>query len=169
MKKLIVLMIGIFLITGCGKKDKQETENTENVETNTEITTDTTENDTIALSENEEKLYEEYEKNGEINIFENEEPLTILKIYAKTIEEEKYDLSYNLFKDKEEKTKDDYINSLKNVKEAYLNDLKEALNGKFVEEDKDKGYIEYEISPDHPLALDMIKDNNIWKVSYLPM
>ena len=182
MKKKIILtcIISMFIITGCGKKDKiNENTSATNIDNNQsssifEDDEDIKNNQIISLSKDEKKFYDKYKKDKKIEIFKDKEPLTILKIYTKLIENNEDLLAYNLFNpsstpNKEENpiTQEDFTNLLNDTRKEYLKNLKYAINGKFIEENENSGYIEYEISEDHPLAIDMIKNNNIWKVSYI--
>ena len=38
-----------------------------------------------------------------------------------------------------------------------------------IEETKEKGYIEYELQKNHSMAIDVTKDNDIWKIQYIPI
>lgn len=126
------------------------------------------------LSSEEQKIYDNYKKDKKIEVFKNLEPTKVIKYYTQAVMEKEYNIAYTLYKDydAENMTEEKYIQNMKNLsedlKEDYISNLKEASNRKFIEESNEKGYIEYQLEEGHPMVMDMIKDNNIWKVQYMP-
>ena len=128
------------------------------------------------LSSEEQKIYDNYKKDKKIEVFKNLEPTKVIKYYTQAVMEKEYSIAYTLYKDydAENMTEEKYIQNMKSlsedIKEDYISNLKEAGNGKFIKEGEEKGYIEYQlqIQQGHPMAMDMIKDNNVWKVQYMP-
>ncbi len=127
------------------------------------------------LSSDEQKIYDKYKLDRNIKLLLNIEPITIAKLYVQAIMEEEYDLAYSLYsEDSEKPTKDEYVKTIKGldktIKEQYVNNAKAVEKGKFIAENENKGYIEYELIQDHPMALDMVKDSDgIWKLKYIPI
>lgn len=128
------------------------------------------------LTQDEQKVYDSYKKDKDVKILKDKEPLTMLKFYTQAIMEEDYSIAYSLYQDykQEGMTEENYIKAMesfsKETKDDYISNLKSAVNGKFIEDSKEKGYIEYEITEDHPMAIDMVKDKNgIWKMQYIPI
>lgn len=127
------------------------------------------------LSSSEQKTYDSYKADRNIKSLLNIEPITIAKFYAQAIMEEEYDLAYSLYSENSEKpTKDEYIKIIKGldktIKEQYITNIKAVEKGKFLVDDENNGYIEYELVADHPMAMDMIKDSDgVWKVKYMPI
>ncbi len=127
------------------------------------------------LSSSEQKTYDSYKADRNIKSLLNLEPITIAKFYAQAIMEEEYDLAYSLYSENSEKpTKDEYIKIIKGldktIKEQYITNIKAVEKGKFLVDDENNGYIEYELVADHPMAMDMIKDSDgVWKVKYMPI
>ncbi len=124
------------------------------------------------LTSDEQKVYDSYKQDKNIKVLSNNEPLTMLKFYTQAVMEEEYSLAYSLYYNN--MTEENYIKVMKSfskeLKEDYISNLKAAVEGKFIEDTKEKGYIEYELVKDHPMAIDMIKDSNgIWKTQYMPI
>ena len=123
------------------------------------------------LSSDEQKIYDNFKKDKNLDVFKDKEPKTMVKFYAQAIMEKEYDLAYNLFNG--EMSKEDYLKALKSLSQASLDDyvinLKAAVDGEFKKDNEEKGYIEYEVTKNHTLALDMIKTDGVWKVTYVPM
>lgn len=140
----------------------------------TKINNNTTENKTPYvitgfLSSDEQQIYDRFKQDNKIDVFKDKEPKIMVKFYTQAIMEKNYDLAYNLFDD--EISKEDYIKTLKdfdtNTLNNYVKTLKASLDGEFKKDNEENGYIEYEETKGHPLALDMIKIDGIWKVKYL--
>ena len=155
----------------CLKVDNKIKKNTEN----TESKDNKEENKRSGyLSLNEQKIYDSYKKDKNMKALSNIEPITIAKLYANAIINKDYDLSYSFYDTQSEKpTKEEYVkimNSLdKDIINQYVDNIRGVEKGKFIQEDN-KGYIQYELTPDHPMAIDMIKDkDNVWKIQYLPV
>lgn len=126
------------------------------------------------LSSDEQKIYDNYKKDTNDSLLSNASPVTIAKLYAQAIIEENYDLAYSLYgKSNELPTKEEYIkimNGLNNdAKQQYVNNVKSVENGSFIEDSDNSGYIQYELVADHPMAMDMIKENGVWKLKYMPI
>lgn len=126
------------------------------------------------LTSDEQKVYDNYKQDKNIKALANNEPLTMLKFYTQAVMEEEYSLAYSLYQDYNNTTEENYIKAMKGfskeTREDYISNLKAAVDGKFIEDTKEKGYIEYELVKDHPMAIDMIKDSNgIWKTQYMPI
>lgn len=126
------------------------------------------------LSLDEQKIYDSYKKDKNIKSLANKEPMTIAKLYANAMINKDYDLAYSFYDTQSEKpSKEEYlklVNSLdKDIINQYVDNIKGIEKGKFIQENN-KGYIQYELTPDHPMAIDMIKDkDNVWKIQYLPV
>ncbi len=116
------------------------------------------------LSQDEQKIYDSYKKDKDIKRLANNTPIMVLKLYTQAILDKEYSLAYSLYQDYNNTTEENYIKIMesfsKETKEDYISNLKAAADGKFIEDTKENGYIEYEIVKDHPRAIDMIKDSN---------
>lgn len=127
------------------------------------------------LSEDEQKIYDNYKKDKNIGVFKDVEPLTMVKYYTQAIMEKEFNIAYTLYKDydSENMTEEKYIKIMKSLSQDdmknYIENLKVIAEGEFIEEGKDSGYIQYSFSNNHPMAIDIIKDNDIWKIQYIPM
>ena len=122
------------------------------------------------LSSDQQKIYDNYKKDKNIDVFKGIEPTTMVKYYTQAIMEQEYNIAYTLYKGEDEENYMKIIKSFdEDLKEDYISNLKAAANGKFVEETKEKGYIEYELQKNHSMAIDVTKDNDIWKIQYIPI
>ncbi|WP_250278056.1 hypothetical protein [[Clostridium] colinum] len=127
------------------------------------------------LSPEEQKTYELYKQAKEQKSLVNLEPITISKFYAQAIMEKDYDLAYSFYnQDSNVPKKDEFIKIMQNLdentKQQYVDNMKSVSSGKFIKENEQKGYIEYELNADHLMAIDVVKDSNeIWKIAYLPI
>nr|WP_317357433.1 hypothetical protein [uncultured Tyzzerella sp.] len=127
------------------------------------------------LSEDEQKIYDNYKRDKKIDVFKGVEPLKMVKYYTQAIMEKEFNIAYTLYKDYDTKnmTEEKYIQIMKNLSQdemkSYIENLKAIVDGEFFEDGKDAGYIQYSFSKDHPMAIDVIKDKDIWKIQYIPI
>lgn len=123
------------------------------------------------LSSEEQKIYDKYKEDKNIDVFKNVEPKTITKYYVQALTEEEYSLAYTFYQVQNIKNEQQYLDLMNNkeFRDSYLLELKGATSGEFVKESEDRGYIKYEIEQGHTKAIDFVKENDIWKISYLPV
>lgn len=160
-------------IFSCNTNNKTKEENVTKQNTNDNSTS----KEDNYLSSDEMSIYDKYVQSKDENLLKGLSPLTIAKFYAYSYAKGDYDTAYTFFVDYNSYngykfTKEEYkeqINSLDDtIKEEQINSIKASKNGEFVADGEDKGYIEYELRPDHPMIIDMIKDaNGVWKLEYM--
>lgn len=132
------------------------------------------ENVTGYLSSQNQQIYDKYKNNTDINLLKNLDPVVIAQFFAQSLLEGDYDLAYSFFAQTDNlPTQYDFTKGLKNLykptKDEYIKNLKTVQNGSFVKEEEGKGYVQYEVMPDHPMALDFVKNNDVWQVIYTPI
>lgn len=126
------------------------------------------------LSSENQQVYDKYKNNTDVNLLKNLEPIVIAQFFAQSLLEGDYDLAYTFFAQTDNlPTQYDFTKGLKNLykptKDEYIKNLKYVQNGTFVKESEDKGYVQYEVLQDHPMALDFVKNDDVWKVIYTPI
>lgn len=155
-----------------GRKQVQKKDNIRSNSTKEKNSTDFT------LTEDEIKAYNNFSKDLNEKHLENLNPISIAKLYVKADLEERYNVTYALYTDRQDfilwtKEEDENIptshrGTIEQKQEIYKNIEK----GKFVQTSDFEGYIEYqsnEIS-ETKSGFKMVKnENGIWQVSFNPI
>lgn len=131
-------------------------------------------NKTGYLSSKDQQLYDKYKNDNDTSLLKNLDPLVIAQFFAQSLLEGDYDLAYTFFAQTDNlPTQYDFTKGLKDLykptKDEYIKNLKAVQNGTFVKEEENKGYVQYEVLEDHPMALDFVKNNDVWQVIYTPI
>lgn len=131
------------------------------------------------LSEADQKTYDDFKntflETGDKASLKNLNPILISQFLVQALMEKEYGVAYALYAPSDAlPTEYDYSMAIKDLSKAkkleYIEGLKKAKDGKFVEEEKDKkGYVQYEPTPDHPMALDFVKNDDTWQIVYMPV
>lgn len=129
------------------------------------------------LSYEEQFVYEDYKSTFDKVNLQGFDAISMAKLYVQSVMEGAYDVSYSLLtksntiaidKPEEENFINGFNETSPSVKEEYIYSIKNIENGEFILINENEGYIQYENTPDHPLAIGMIKVDGIWLVEYIP-
>lgn len=159
-------------LTGCFSK-----ENKSDVLTPSPTSTPTSLLD-FKLSVKEQEVYNNFQKDLDEQQLKELEPISIAKLYVQARLDNKNDVVYALYTDKNghvqwSKDEDEKIpNSDRGIREQILKTFNNIENGKFVQTNDFEGYIEYQSSEDakSKSGFKMIKDDDgIWNVSFQPI
>jgi hypothetical protein len=130
------------------------------------------------LSVKEQEVYNNFQKDLNEQQLKELEPISIAKLYVQARLDNKNDVVYALYTDKNghvqwTKEEDEKIpNSDRGEREQILKTFNNIENGKFVQTSDFEGYIEYQSSEDvkSKSGFKMIKDDDgIWNVSFQPI
>jgi hypothetical protein len=174
------MKIGLFLvlllvpITGCFNKENKSVEPTPS----RSPTATTTSSHDFKLSAKEQEVYNNFQKDLNEQQLKGLEPISIAKLYVQARLDNKNDVVYALYTDKNghvqwTKEEDEKIpNSDRGTREQILKTFNNIEIGKFVQTSNFEGYIEYQSSEDtkSKSGFKMIKDDDgIWNVSFKPI
>lgn len=130
------------------------------------------------LSEDAQLLYDEYKTSLDKSLLKNLEPLEVAELFIQAHKERSYDIAYSFITTKggegvsfEQPSESEYIEKFTSMTEGNISDYLKVLefvaDGEFIE-DGEHGYIKYEITPNSPMAFDLVNDNGTWLVEYFP-
>jgi hypothetical protein len=128
------------------------------------------------LSAKEQEVYTNFLKDLNEQHLKGLEPISIAKLYVQSQLDNKYDVAYALYTDREgfvqwtEEEDEKIPHSDRGTKEQVLNTFKGIEAGKFVQTSDFEGYIEYKPNLESKSGFQMIKDDDgIWNVSFQPI
>ncbi|MGO4544431.1 RNA polymerase subunit sigma [Paenibacillus sp. 2TAB23] len=130
------------------------------------------------LSDKEQEAYTNFQKDLNEQQLKELEPISIAKLYVEARLDNKNDVAYALYTDREgyvqwTKEEDEKILiSDRGEREQILKTFNNIENGKFIQTSDFTGYIEYQSSEDakNKSGFQMIKDDDgIWNVSFQPI
>ncbi|NEW04678.1 RNA polymerase subunit sigma [Paenibacillus sp. SYP-B3998] len=130
------------------------------------------------LSAKEQEVYNNFQKDLNEQKLNELEPMSIAKLYVQARLENKNDVVYALYTDKEghvewTKEEDEKIpNSDRGTREQILKTFNNIEKGKFIQTSDVEGYIEYQSREDEESksGFNMIRDDDgIWNVSFKPI
>ncbi|MFS0874063.1 RNA polymerase subunit sigma [Paenibacillus xylanilyticus] len=172
MKIALSLVVILGALTGCLSK---EGKTADIIPLETALSTSSS---NFKLSEREQKVYYNFQKDLNKQHLRGLEPISIAKLYIQASLDQKYDVVYALYTDKRgfvqwSKEEDKKIpSSDRGTKEQVLKTFNNIEKGKFVQLSDFEGYIEYQASEEveSKSGFSMIKDDDgIWKVSFKPI
>ncbi|WP_241242734.1 RNA polymerase subunit sigma [Paenibacillus whitsoniae] len=172
MKMVLSLMVILVTLTGCFSKGSK------NADTTPLQTAPTTSSSDFKLSEREQEVYNNFQKDLNEQQLKGLEPISIAKLYVQARLDNKNDVVYALYTDKSgyvqwSKEEDKKIpSSDRGTKEQILETFGNIEKGKFVQTSDFEGYIEYQSSKEanSKSGFNMIKDDDgIWNVSFKPI
>ncbi|KMY46249.1 hypothetical protein AC622_00040 [Bacillus sp. FJAT-27916] len=127
------------------------------------------------LSNEEEKVYTDFQKDLNLEHLRRLEPISIGKLYVQTILDKKIDAQYALYTDRKEyiqwsKEEDEKIPVTdRGTSEQVIKQFKNIDKGEFIQTNDYEGYIEYD-SGKGKSGFKMIKnEDGIWQVAFLPI
>lgn len=185
-----LLLTGIFVITGCennsismvsGEKEELEAQLESEQSPNPQETEIIEEPQTpvklFELSGAEELAYSNFQKDFDLSYLKGLEPLSIAKLYVQAGIDEKYDLQYALYTDREEliswsKEEDEAIPKAdRGTKEQQLKTFNNIDNGNFIQTSEYEGYVEYNPDPKEGNGKSgfqlVMNEDGIWQVSFM--
>ncbi|MCJ8013080.1 M56 family metallopeptidase [Paenibacillus sp. KQZ6P-2] len=128
------------------------------------------------LSAKEQEVYNNFQKDLNEQHLNGLEPISIAKLYVQAKLDNKYDVEYALYTDREgfvQWTKEDdekIPDSDRGTEEQVLSTFKNIESGEFVQTSDFEGYIEYQSNSGSKSNFQMIKDDDgIWNVSFQPI
>ena len=170
----IAFMSGIILLTACSL-EKTTTKEDKAVEEKVIVDSTATEFTLFELSDEEKNAYNDFQKDLNLEHLRRLEPISIAKLYVKTIVDKKYDVQYALYTDREEhiqwsKEDDEKIPiSDRASSEQAVKQFKNIDKGEFIQTNDFEGYIEYD-SGGGKSGFKMIKnEDGVWQVAFLPI
>lgn len=128
------------------------------------------------LSKDETRIYESLKQDSDVSLLHGVDPLTIAKLYVLSLYESSYDVTYELYtqregyvawtKEEDQQIPIEHRGTKEKIKDIYNN----IEDGRFVQTSDYEGYIEYEAEKGEKSYFGMIQDENgIWKVSFMPI
>lgn len=172
MKIVLFLVVINMVLTGCFNKENKSVEPTPSQ------TSAPNSSYEFKLSAKEQEVYNNFQKDLNEQQLNGLEPISIAKLYVQARLDNKNDVVYALYTDKEghvqwTKEEDEKIpNSDRGTREQILKTFKNIEKGKFVQTSDFEGYIEYQSSEDtsSKSGFKMIRDDDgIWNVSFKPI
>jgi hypothetical protein len=175
MRMKIGLLLAVILVTltGCFSKENNSSEPTPSPTPPVPASSHD-----FKLSAREQEVYNNFQKDLNEQHLKVLEPISIAKLYVQARLDNKNDVVYALYTDKNghvEWTKEEhekFSNSDSGTKEQILKTFNNIETGKFVQTSEFEGYVEYQSSKDaeNKSGFKMIKDDDgIWNVSFQPI
>ncbi len=171
---VIACISGTILLTACNV-EKTNIKEDKTVEDEGIADSSVAEFNLFELSNDEEKVYSDFQKDLNIEHLRGLEPISIAKLYVKTIIDKKFDVQYALYTDREEyiqwsKEDDKKIPESDRASiEQVIKQFKNIEKGVFIQTNDYKGYIEYKPGVGNN-GFQMIKnEDGIWQVAFLPI
>ncbi|MFI3230064.1 MAG: hypothetical protein R3Y29_00740 [bacterium] len=127
------------------------------------------------LSNENQELYDKYKISLDKELLVDLTPFEVIELFIQANKEYDYKTAYSLIAIKENSSlempsESEYIESFMALNagmiEEYIVNLEATLEGEFIQEGEDSGYISYETRPYTPLAFDLIKQDGVWLVQY---
>ena len=170
----IACISGAILLTACSV-EKTDTKEAKTVEDKVIVDSSVAEVNLFELSNEEENVYNDFQKDLNLEHLRRLEPISIAKLYVKSIVDKKNDVQYALYTDREEyilwsKEDDKKIpDSDRGSIEQVVKQFKNIDKGQFIQTNDYEGYIEYD-SGEGKSGFSMIKnEDGIWQVAFLPI
>ena len=167
-------MSGAILLTACSIEKNTSKEN-KPVEKQVIVDSVATEFTLYELSDEEKNAYNNFQLDFNLEHLRKLEPISIAKLYVRTIVDKKYDVQYALYTDREEyiqwsKEDDEKIPlSDRASSEQVVKQFKNLDKGEFIQTNDIEGYIKYD-SGEGKRGFKMIKnEDGIWQVAFLPI
>ena len=171
----IIFVSGIILLSACSV-EKTDIIEDKAVEENVIVDSSAAESNLFELSNDEENVYSDFQKDLNPEHLRGLEPISIAKLYVKTELDKKFDVQYALYTDREEhvqwsKEDDEKIpESDRASGEQIVKQFKNIEKGEFIQTNDYEGYIEYDSGGEGKSGFQMIKnEDGIWQVAFTPI
>ena len=170
----IAFLSGAILLTACSIEKNTPKENRP-VEEQVNVDTVAAEFTLFELSHEENHAYNNFQQDFNLEHLRRLEPISVAKLYVRTIVDKKYDVQYALYTDR-----DNYIQWSKEDDEKFplsdrasseqvVKQFKNLDKGEFIQTNDFEGYIKYD-SGEGKRGFKMIKnEDGIWQVAFLPI